>query len=155
MRKQFWVNTILAVALLFSQGGNLLVASLCPHLQSAMPNCGTHLDAQAMAHGNIEHAEMGSMEHSAAANQDEANAFALAQSATTCPHCAIHSRTTSYAVSLRQSEAARRLHDAIIPLRFSRTAGVTVPPFPVPVSRAHGPPGTSKPRHILISIFRI
>lgn len=156
MRKQFLVITILAVALLFSQGGSFLVASLCPHLQSAMSSCVAPLMATAMAHGNMEtmeHMEMRSMEHAPAVNQD-ANAFAFGQPASTCPHCAVHSGTTN-TVSLRESEASRRLGDATLARTFSRIARVVAAPFRSPVSRDHGPPGSNIARYVLINTFRI
>jgi hypothetical protein len=157
MHKQFWAITIVAVALLFSQGGSVLVASLCPHLQSATPSCGSQLIASAMAHGSIEHIEhmdMRSMEHAPAISQD-ANAVAFGQPASTCPHCAVHSRTAPNAVSLKGSEASRRFDDSIVPLQFSRVVRATVAPFRLPVSRAHGPPGSTIARYVLINTFRI
>lgn len=155
MRKQFLVIPILAVALLFSQGASVLVASLCPHLQSAMSSCVAPLMATAMAHGNMEHKEhmeMRSMEHAPATNQD-ANAFAFGQPASTCPHCVGHS--TPNTVSLRESEAPRRMGDATLPLTFSRIVRVTAAPFRSPASRAHGPPGSNIARYVLINTFRI
>lgn len=153
MHKQFSIVTILAVALLFSQGGNFLVGSLCPHLKSAVPSCGMGA-VSAMAHGNMEHMEMGSMEHAPGVRQD-VNAFAITQPITTCPHCVVHSRTTTSVVSLKESEPSRRLGEAILPLTFSRTAGAATPPFRVPASRAHGPPGTNIARYLLVNTFRI
>jgi hypothetical protein len=159
MRKQFWVISILAVALLFSQGGSFLVALLCPHLQSETRSCGAQLDASAMSHGQAEHAKMEHtkqepMKHDAVVNQD-VNASAFDQPNTKCPHCAVHSGTTPNALSLREGEAARRSADPSVELAFSRIARVTAPPFEAPVSRAHGPPGAHVARHLLINTFRI
>jgi len=157
MHKQFWAITIVAVALLFSQGGSILVASLCPHQQSSMPSCGSQLSAMAMVHGSIEHIEhvkMGSMEQAPAISQD-ADHFAFGQPTSTCPHCAVHSRTALNAASLRESEATRRFDDAIVPLQFPRIVRATAVPFHLPVSRAHGPPGSNIARYVLISTFRI
>jgi len=157
MRKQFLVITILAVSLLFTQGGGFLVASLCPHLQSAMSSCVTPLIATAMAHGNMEtmeHNEMGSMEHAPAIDQGT-DAMAFGPPTSTCAHCSVHSRTTIPTVSLRESEASRRLADATLPLRFSSASLVPTPPVRRPVSRAHGPPGSNIARYVLINTFRI
>jgi hypothetical protein len=154
MHKQFWVGTILAAALLFTQGGSFLVASLCPHLQPGMSACGAMSNASAMVHGSIENIQMGSMEQPPDANQD-ANAFAIAQPTTTCPHCVVHSRSTTSVVSLRESEAARRLGDVTIPLTSSPIACAATPPFRVPASRAHDPPETNIARYVLVNTFRI
>lgn len=154
MHKQFWVITNLAVALLFGQGGSFLVASLCPHLQSPTLSCGAHLNATAMAHGNMEHMEMRSMEHATASNHD-ADALAFGQPTSTCPHCAVHSRTTTNTVSLRDNEASRRLGETIVLPATSKIARDTPALFRLPVSRAHGPPGSNIARHVLINTFRI
>ena len=60
MHKRFLVTTVLAAALLFSQGGDLLVAALCPHLQSGMASCETQPPTGGMSHEDMGH--MGHME---------------------------------------------------------------------------------------------
>jgi uncharacterized protein involved in copper resistance len=159
MRKQFWVITFLAVTLLFSQGGSFLVASLCPHLQSATPSCGAKLIVTAMAHGNMEHMEhmdMRSMDHEHAPDiTQDASALAFGQPLLPCPHCAVHSRTTTNTVSLRETEASRRLGDATITLMLSRVDRAAVAQSRNPVSRSHGPPGSDIARYVLINTFRI
>jgi len=151
MYKRFLPTIVLAVAFLFSQGGNFLVAALCPHLQSGMASCETRLAAPTMSHEDMGH--MG-MEHESASNPDP-DAEALGQPTGPCSHCAVHSRTNPHTASLRQTEAAKRSLDLNIPLPFSRVSPVSVPPVSVVTSRAHGPPGEHTPRHILINIFRI
>ena len=151
MHKRVLVITVLAAALLFSQGGNFLVAALCPHLQSGMASCKTQLDLPPMSHEDMGH--MG-MEHETGSKQDP-DAIALGQPKGLCSHCAVHSRTNPNTASLRETEAAKRSVDLNITLHFSRVAPVTVSPVAVLTSRAHGPPGESIPRHILINIFRI
>lgn len=151
MHKRFVATTVLAVALLFSQGGTFLIAALCPHLQSGMTSCETQLSDPAMSHEDMGH--MG-MEYEIAANPDP-DAVALGQPIGPCSHCSVHSRTTPNTASLREMEAAKRSADPNIPLQFSIAVPVTVAPVPVLTSRAHGPPGESTSRHILINIFRI
>ncbi len=151
MHKRFLATTVLATALLFSQGGNFLIAALCPHLQSGMASCETELAEPTMSHEGMGH--MG-MEHETGSNLDP-EAVAMGQPIGPCPHCAVHSRTNPNTASLRETEAAKRSVDLNIPLHFSRVVPVTVSPVVVLTSRAHGPPGEATPRHILINIFRI
>ncbi len=151
MHKRFLATTVLAAALLFSQGGKFLVAALCPHLQSGMASCSTQLVEPTMSHEDMGHMEM---EHEAVSNGDP-DAVAIRQPIGLCSHCAVHSRTNPNTASLRASEAARRSVDLNIPLHFSRVAPVTVAPVAVLPSRAHGPPGEQISRHIFLNIFRI
>jgi hypothetical protein len=151
MQKRFFATTILAGALLFSQGGSFLIAALCPHLQSGMASCETQLADPAMSHEDMGH--MG-MEHESAPNSDP-DSVALGQPIGPCSHCAVHSRTSQNTASLRQAEAAKRSIDLNIPHQVSSVAPVAASPVPVLISRAHGPPGDPGPRHILINIFRI
>lgn len=152
MHKRFLATTVLAGALLFSQGGNFLIAALCPHLRSGMASCETQRVGVPMSHEDMGH--MAHMEQEPAA-QPNRDAVALDEPVAPCSHCAVHSRTTPNTASLRESEAAKRSADLNIPLHFSRVAPVTGSPVAVLTSRAHGPPGEARPRHILINIFRI
>ena len=152
MHKRFLATFFLAAALLFSQGGNFLVAALCPHLRSGMASCRTQLAEPTTSH----HKDMGhmGMEHETAANPDP-DAVALGQPIGPCSHCAVHSRTNPNTASLRETEAPKRSVDQDTPLLFSGVSPVSVPPVSVLTSRAHGPPGELIPKHILINIFRI
>jgi hypothetical protein len=153
MHKRFIANTVLAVALLFSQGGTFLVAALCPHLQSGMASCEAQLSAPTMSHDEMGH--MGHMEmEQEPASQPDAYFATPGQPIGPCSHCAVHSRTSPNTASLRQAEAAKRV-DLNIPLQVSRVAPVSASPVAVLTSRAHGPPGDNTRRHILINIFRI
>ena len=154
MHNPFLATTVLASALLFSQGGNFLVAAFCPHLQSAMASCNTQLADPEMSHEDMGHMEMDSKEHEPASNPNP-YAAAVGEPIAPCSHCAIHSRTNTNALSLRETEAVKRSGDAGIPFAFSRVAPVSACPVAVLTSRAHGPPGDNIPRHILINIFRI
>lgn len=154
MHKRFVANTVLGIALLFSQGGTLLVSALCPHLQSEMASCETQLSESTMSHEDMGHMGHMEMEQEPAA-QPDVDVATLGQPIIPCSHCAVHSRTTPSTASLRQSEAAKRSVDLNIPLEVSRVAPVAASPVEVLISRAHGPPGDATPRHILINIFRI
>ena len=137
----------------------MLVAALCPHLQSGMASCGTEASASKSGHEAMSHHDMGHMGHAEMkherASQPDADALALGQPIDLCEHCSVHSRKNQNTASLRETEAAKRLTDLNSPLEFSQIAPSSVGAFQVVTSRAHGPPGGSTPRHILINIFRI
>ncbi len=159
MHKRFLATTVVTTALLFSQGGGFLVAALCPHLQSGIASCEAEASASKSGHEAMSHEDMGHMghaemkhEHASQANPD---ALALAQPIDPCQHCAVHSRKNQNTASVRETEAAKRSADLSIPLDSSRIAPVSVGAVLVLTSRAHGPPGDSTRRHILINIFRI
>lgn len=137
------------------------MAALCPHLQSGMASCDASTSASASKSGHeaMSHEDMGHMGHAdmkhGHASQANPDALALAQPVDSCQHCAVHSRKNQNTASLRETEAAKRLTDLNSPLEFSQIAPSSVGAFQVVTSRAHGPPGGSTPRHILINIFRI
>ena len=153
MHKRFAATTVLAVALLFSQGGNFLIASLCPHLRSSMASCESQLAEPSMSHEDMGHMQTPSKERTG--TEQNSDGIALGQPTGECTHCAVHSRTTSNAVSLRDAEASKRSGDLAIPLTFSRVVTVAASPVALLASRAHGPPGEQSSRYILINIFRI
>ena len=157
MHKRFVATTVLGVALLFSQGGNFLIAALCPHLQSGTASCETRRADPAMSHEDMSHAGMDHESAPAPAPNPDPNSdvVAVGKPQGPCSHCAVHSRTTPRAASLRDTEAAKRLVGLNLPLHFSTVAPVTASPVAVLTSRAHGPPGDPTPRHILNNSFRI
>lgn len=154
MLKRFPAITVLAVALLFSQGGNFLVASLCPHLRTGMASCEKPLAGAPMSHDDMGDMHMDSMEHEGVSNPDP-DAVSLGQPIGPCSHCAVHSRTSPNTASLGETEAAKSAVDFNIPLQFSRVTPIAESPVAVLTSRAHGPPGQATSRYILINIFRI
>lgn len=160
MHKQFFAITILAVALVFSQGGSFLVAALCPHLRSGGESCNPHVvEAEISPHDPMSHHEMGHMqmdstEHERASSLNLGEA-ALDRPMELCAHCAVHSRTTSNAISLRDSEAAKRAGDLSVPITVWKVIPVATSTVGVLNSSAHGPPGQHTSKHILINIFRI
>jgi hypothetical protein len=155
MHKRFVATTVLAVALLFSQGGNFLIASLCPHLRSTLASCDTQIAEPAMSHADMGHMQMDASQTESSPNAVPDGARSLGKPIGPCSHCAVHSRTTSNAISLRDTEAAKRTLGVSVPLTFSRVAPVTTSRVAVLTSRAHGPPGEHTSRYILINIFRI
>ena len=159
MHKRFLATTVVTTALLFSQGGGFLVAALCPHSRSGMASCETHASLSTGGHEGMSHGDMGHMGHAGMedehASQPNQDALALGRPIDPCQHCSVHSRKNQNTASLRETEAAKRSADLSIPLNSSRIAPVSVGAIPVLTSRAHGPPGDSTRRHILINIFRI
>ncbi|MGH9904821.1 MAG: hypothetical protein ACRD8U_04450 [Pyrinomonadaceae bacterium] len=158
MHKRFLVTTILGIVLLFSQGGNFLVGALCPHLRSAAASCDMQVSEVEMSHEGMSHEEMGHMDmdsiNEPAVRQDN-EADALGQPTKPCSHCAVHSRSSSNAISLRETDTPKRSADSAIPLAVPTIVQVVTSSAPILTSRAHGPPGDATPRHILINIFRI
>ena len=159
MHKRLLATTVVTTALLFSQGGSFLVAALCPHLQLGMASCETQASASTEGHEGMSHGDMGHIGHAEVeeehGSQPNPYALALGRPIDPCQHCSVHSRKNQNTASLRETEAAKRSADLSIPLDSSRIAPVSVGAVPVLTSRAHGPPGDSTRRHILISIFRI
>jgi hypothetical protein len=151
MKMRFLATTVLAAALLFSQGGNFLVAALCPHLQSGTASCEIALAETTLSHKDMGHV---GMDHSSAFNPDP-SAVAAGHGIDPCSHCAVHSSKTPYPASLRETKAPKRSAGLSIPLQSSTVPPGIVGPAAVLSSRAHGPPGESTARYILISIFRI
>ena len=156
MHKRFLATTVLATALLFSLGGNFLVAAFCPHLRSAQISCISHPAESPMSHDDMGDMAMDSMDsmNESAANPDP-NAVAIGEPIGLCPHCAVHSRTTPNAVSLQEIEGSKRLGSFAIPNTVAKLGCVETSPVAVSTSRAHGPPGNASPRYILINTFRI
>ena len=162
MNKVF-ATTVLGVALLFSQGANILVAALCPHLRSPSEPCITQTSDQDSTHEQMEHVDHMEMDSNDAESISEepspSNAHSenltVEQPTGTCPHCAIHSRSSSNPVSFRESETAKRASDLNTPLVAEPLVLESQRTFPIFASRAHGPPGSELPRHVLINVFRI
>jgi hypothetical protein len=153
MYKRFPAITVLGVALLFSQGGSFLIAALCPHLRSGQVSCNTHHTGSTMSHHNMGEMAMDPT-HESASNPDP-NAVALGEPIGLCSHCAMHSRTAPPAVSLREIEASKRSGTFAIPDAVPQVVSAEMPYLAILTLRAHGPPGETTPRHVLINIFRI
>jgi len=159
------VNKLLAtiglgITLLFSQGANVLVAALCPHLRSpAEESCVSHLP-EPDAHHHMNHMEMDSHEGEFVTSEstdpkETAQSVFISQPTGLCPHCAMHTRLSSKAITFRETKVTNRAGDLklaliIDPIVFEHKSVVSIPS-----SRAHGPPGEKPPRHVLINVFRI
>jgi|ERR1700730_6119310 len=153
MHKRFLAITVLGVSLLFSQGGSFLIAALCPHLPSEHISCNTHRAESTMSHDNMDDMAMDSMDQSA--SNPDPNAVAVGEPIGLCSHCAMHSRATPSPISLREIEASKRSGTFAIPDAVPNVVSVEISYPAILTSRAHGPPGETTPRHVLINIFRI
>lgn len=159
MHKRLAATTVLGVTLLFSQGANVLVAALCPHLGSPSQPCITQAPKTDSDHQHMDHTKMDSSEGESvsaepSASGESSGRIALSQPVGACPHCSMHSRTSSNPASFREIETAKRASDLDIPL-VEAIVFEQEPAVANLVTRAHGPPGSEIPRHVLINIFRI
>jgi hypothetical protein len=156
MYKRLLAISILGIALLFSQGGNVLIAALCPHLQPTKASCHKQVSDREMSHERFGHQGMESMDHEAVPNPNpDPNTLALEQPTAPCSHCALHSRNDANTSFQLKSEASKRSGEIGTPVRYSILTPVIVSPIAVLVSRAHGPPGERISRHILNNVFLI
>lgn len=160
MHKRLAATTVLGIALLFSQGANVLVAALCPHLRSPAEPCITPATKTDSDHEHMDHMEMDSSEGDSvseepSASGEESEGTALSQPVRSCPHCAMHSRSNSNPASFREIETAKRTSDLNIPLVIEPIVFEHGSAVLNLVSRAHGPPGSELPRHVLLNVFRI
>ena len=153
MHKRFLATTVLATALMFGLGGNFLIAGLCPHLRAAQVSCHSQVAESPMSHDDMGDMEMDSMDESA--SNPDPDAIAIGEPIGLCPHCAVHSRTTPNAVSLREVEASQRAGSFGTPDAIPNVVPVETSTVSILISRSHGPPGDTTRRHVLINIFRI
>ena len=160
MHKRLAATAVLGIALLFSQGATVLVAALCPHLRTPAEPCVSRTPEPDTSHEHMDHMEMDSTESESVSeapsnSTERSEGIAFSQPTGKCPHCAMHSRSSSNPVSFRQVETAKRTSDLNVPLLVEPIVFEQESAVPNLFSRAHGPPGSNLPRHLLINIFRI
>jgi hypothetical protein len=157
MLKRFPITLLLGFALLFSQGGVLLVAALCPHLNFSVPICDAPKMNRGMDHSQMGHHDMGhdSWGPAAASNSHDVNT-AIGEAEQSCSHCVIHSPSNSNLKVVRIADTVKRSldgdisHSVVILPRIAPVAVAVLTP------RDNGPPGkASRPKHLLINTFRI
>jgi hypothetical protein len=164
MHRRFLAVTVLAVTVLFSQGGGSLIAAFCPHLTSIRASCHTNVSEEKVSHDHIDQIDgmvMGetdsihSMDEPIANANPDPGALAVGQPVGWCPHCSVHAPTTLNAVSPRGVEPSKRSGGVLIPdaAQPEVTAEESFAAFLT--SRAHGPPDVNTPRHILLNVYRI
>ena len=158
MLKRFPITLLLGFALLFSQGGVLLIAALCPHLKFTAPICNMPKMQSAMDHSQMDHHD--AVTHDAPAqpyNVDSNDVDGvIGQREQTCSHCIIHARSTSNVVLVRTADIGRQSPDLELPLSVSLQIPTAATTVAAVILRDHGPPGkASRPKHVLINTFRI
>ena|SRR5687768_9671932 len=157
MLKRSPITLLLGLALLFSQGGVLLVAALCPHLRFSMPICDAPKTQPGMDHSQMAHHDMGddSSDPAAALNSYDVNT-AIGKAEQSCSHCVIHSPSNLNLNVVRTADTVKRSLDvgisySVVILPRMAPAGIAVL-----TPRDHGPPGkANRPKHVLINTFRI
>lgn len=157
MLKRFPMTLLLGFALLFSQGGVLLVSALCPHLKFSLPTCDEPKMERGMDHSEMAHHDMG---HDRSGESTASNSYdlntAIGEREQSCSHCAIHSPSNSNLTVVRTADTVKRSSD----VESSQSALIRPHIAPVGVAvltpRDNGPPGkASRPKHLLINTFRI
>ena len=159
MLKRCPITLLLGSALLFSQGGVLLIAALCPHLRFTAPSCNTpKVQSSAMDHSQMDH-HATDIHHAPpqAFNADASDVDGvIGPGEQTCSHCIIHARSTSNVVFVRTADIGKQSPDLELPLGVSVDPPIASATVAALMPREHGPPGKAKrPKHILINTFRI
>jgi hypothetical protein len=141
MNRRFVAATIVALAVLFSQGGGLVLAAICPHLRSQQNVC----------HGALQQVVTGYHEVA----ETKADAFETDESDAACNHCAVHSRTKREDTALQQASTSQRASDSATSTPPSVVGPPSLSKTVKWVAKAHGPPGANGPLHLLLNVFRI
>jgi len=154
MEKRFLATTFLAITLILGQSANVLVAALCPHLQSNQPSCETPSVQTEGNHHDMDHMVV-EQETAGFSGSTAVEIAALVHSSGRCSHCAVHSRESGSTASLQRSYFAKSSHELTLTVNQSLDRAIPVSEVLNLPSRGHGPPGGGRSRHILISVFRI
>lgn len=154
MEKRFLATTFVAIALILGQGANVLVAALCPHLRSNQPSCETASTQTEGDHHGMDHM-VKEQESAGFSGSITGQIAALVHSNGPCNHCAVHSRENGSTTSLQRSYFAQSSHELTLTVNQSLDRPIAVSEALNLTSRAHGPPGGGRSRHILINVFRI
>ncbi len=133
---------IVALAVLFGQGGGLVLAAICPHLRSEKaPDNSCHTKShEAVA----EHHQP----------DESREAFQTSEPDVRCNHCIVHSRNKREESALQQNNNSQRANDP----KVSTSSLAISPPLletVVPFAKAHGPPRVTAPLYLLVNVFRI
>jgi hypothetical protein len=154
MEKRFLAITFLVITLILGQSANVLVAALCPHLQSNQPSCETPSVKTEGDHHDMDHIVM-EQETAGFSGSTAVEMAALVHSSGRCSHCAVHSRESGSTASLQRSYFAKSSHELTLTVNQSLDRPIHVSEVLNLPSKAHGPPGGGRSRHVLVSVFRI
>lgn len=143
MNGRFVATAIIALAVLFSQGGGSVLAAICPHLRSLTNNKCHEMQAPEVTDSHHE------------PERAEGAAFKTTGSSAACNHCAVHSRTKRDDSTLQPANASQRASDLTISIPESMAFPSSLSKTIAWVAKAHGPPRASGPLHLLNNVFRI
>ena len=159
MLKRLTLTSLLGLALLFSQGGVLLIAALCPHLRLAMPGCSSmsnqaaEMDHSQMAHHDMDQDNLLVM---TARDSSDSNVVQVQEGERPCSHCAIHAASKSNPISVRTAETVKRSGELSVPQTVSALPRLAASDIGVLAAREHSPPGEgNRSKHVLLNTFRI
>jgi hypothetical protein len=141
---------IVALAVLFGQGGGLVLAAICPHLRSEeQPDNSCHSKSRGDVAGVAGVAEVAEVE------AEPGDAFATEEHDVRCNHCVVHSRSKREESALQQPNTSQRAEDHKVAVPLLKLQ----PPSSLRSSawqaRAQEPPGPAAPLHVLLNVFRI
>ena len=139
MDGRFVAALIVALTVLFGQGGGLVLAAVCPHLRAQQPQPGCHSKTQ-----NEHHHEV------AAPARDAVETLAPDMR---CNHCAVHSQNKREESALQQTPPQRTGELRVT--TYFPAVGAPVLENVAHVANAHGPPGATAPVYLLLNVFRI
>lgn len=159
MLKRLTITSLLGLALLFSQGGVLLIAALCPHLRLAMPGCSSMSNQAAeMDHSQMAHHDMDqdNLPVATAGDSNDSNIVEVSEGERPCSHCAIHAGAKANPISARTAETVKRSAELSVPQTVSGLPPLSASDIAVLAAREHSPPGDgNRPKHLLLNTFRI
>jgi hypothetical protein len=139
MKRRFVAALIVALAVVFSQGGGFVLAAICPHLRPEQRVKACHTKSQ-------EHHQ---------SDETTGPAFETEQPGVRCNHCVVHSRNKREESVLQQTNTSQRADDqksAVPVVKVDAPAFLKISSWG---AKAQGPPGPTAPLHILLNVFRI
>jgi hypothetical protein len=143
MKRRFVAASIVALAMLFGQGGGFVLAAICPHLRTAKAVSSCHTNSQ----------EVVAKHHQS--EEATGDAFQTQEPDVRCNHCVVPSRSKREESILQQTNTSQRADDQksahpvikVEPPAFLKTVAWS--------AQGQGPPGPTAPLHILLNVFRI
>lgn len=140
MKRRFIAALVVALAVLFSQGGGFVLAAICPNLRAAKPDTACHKNSPEVV-----------AEHHQA---DEATGPAFDTAEVRCNHCVVPTRNKREEFVFQQPKPSQRADEQ----SSAPVVKIEPPSFVQTVSwnaKTQGPPGRTAPLHILLNVFRI
>jgi hypothetical protein len=147
MKRRFVAALIVALAALFSQGGGLVLAAVCPHLRAEQPDNSCHANSQGTKPQEV------AKHHQSA--EVARPAFDTLEHGVRCNHCVVHSRSKREESALQQTATSQRADDQKWAVPVSKVEPPSCLRSIAWSAKPQGPPGPTAPLHILLSVFRI